>query len=264
MLTVRTNNGTTTQLYSHTPLRLRLIPLSQATELKADVIRRVFSFLPDKSEDWLAADSCCVAWREAALPLWRGQRDQVAASIIAKRLAQTKWRELHGFLNVEIIKSLRGPATEQYIQDLKEAIHPWVLPPVLIASLRIHDGEINRGTRFGMYLGSRLLSASEITEICLQWRRQANSIQQHLDETSQSSQPAINTTSSGILRLPMFAEAGARQVAMELHMGRNQRQEQAQSLEHQNGRIVLISNVTPFAPYLRVLAGSWDGFLTLI
>lgn len=275
MLTIRTPDGTTRKLCRHyPPLRLRSVCSSSsntnnviAATLPADVIQRILFFLQNKSCDWLTADSCCVAWREAACPLWKGQRQSIAALWVASQRIQRTWNKLYGFLPLENIQqSLNGPATQDELDRLQEAVLPWTLPPVFIASLQIHNGERDRGLyQSGIYMGSRLLSIQEIMDTCSEWRIQAEAIEQTLLQDGIAI--AANTTASRILWVPLFSQAGARQVAMELHLHPKYTPNDQLLFHvnhHHHGRIVMISSTTPFAPHYKNLAGSWDGFLTLI
>lgn len=251
MPTIRTFDGQTRQLSTHSPLRLRIrhrpSPPDPAST-PADILRHVVAYLPPRSEDWLAADSACSSWREALLPLWESveSRTEAAAYFAARRRVGTKWRKLEGFLDGEVRSSLHGPATEGHVDELKGAARPFVLPQTLIASLRVHDGERDRGIGRGMYGGARLLSALEMADSIRQWRQHAE------DETDLTAQPYHRRT----LRMPLFSATGARQIAMELCTDTN---ELAPS-----GRILLVSPFAPYAPPFKVLARSWEVFLTLV
>lgn len=240
IITVRGADGKTRQLDLFPPLHLRQSSAQQpsaAAGLPADVIRRIVSFLETQDRDLLAADSCCRSWRQAAVPLWHGRRREVVDYYHCRYRLKFKWRKLRGFL-FSLRVFLHSPATENDIDALKRIVRPWELPTVLVASLKIHDGEREqpRGGG-GMYLGARLLSAREIQKVVQQWRK------------GMPENPSV-------LILPLFAQTGPRQVAMELR------------LEEQDivpsGRIVLVSSLAPWAPHFRVLAATWEDFLTLV
>ena len=128
----------------------------------------------------------------------------------------------------------------------------------------------------GMYLGARLLSIEEIALIVRRWKND----EEVLYATQNDEEIKRNTN---IFRIPLFAEHRSRQIAMELivttesnitttnirsdtmlchHYHHRQQQQQQQQQHH--GRIVLISPLAPFGPHYKVLANSWEGFLTLI
>mmetsp|Transcript_13875 Transcript_13875/g.20476 ORF Transcript_13875/g.20476 Transcript_13875/m.20476 type:complete len:238 (-) Transcript_13875:111-824(-) len=237
MIVVRTNNGRSLQLQLNPPLRLRLRPEPNASTLPGDITRRIFSFLTARSEDWLAADSSCSSWNAAALPLWKGSRSGVVCSFAASRRVGIKWKKLEGFLDRKLRFSLCGPVTDDDLQMLKEAVQPWVLPFGLVASLKVHDGELNRGPHQGMYFGSRLLSAREMSQLFRTW--------QQLRQSNQTE----------MVRLPLFSPSGARQVAIELSIDHN---------DAQHGKVILISPSVPYAPHFKILACNWENFLTLV
>ena len=193
------------------------------------------------------------------------KRSEIVAQVYAEQTMIEKWNKLRGFLGRRI--KLRGPATDEDIQELKESIMPFTLPSTFIASLKLHDGEWSLSK--GIYLGNKLLSTSGIIQIVNRWKSQQQRQQQ------QSSPDNIN-----LLRIPLFTDkAGPRQVAMELCFKkkkrtryRNHNNNDTQTttsmttteLPKQHGKIVLISSVAPYAPHFKVLATSWEGFLTLI
>mmetsp|Transcript_19436 Transcript_19436/g.29214 ORF Transcript_19436/g.29214 Transcript_19436/m.29214 type:complete len:238 (-) Transcript_19436:41-754(-) len=237
MIKVRTEKGRVLDLNLHHPLRLRLRPEPNASTLSSDIIRRIFSFLAPLSEDWLAADSCCSPWREAAWILWKGRRSDVKSSIAASRRIGIKWKKLEGFLDREVLFALCDPAKDDDLRKLKETARPWVIPPGFVASLKVHDGERDRGPSRGMYFGSRLLSTREISQTCQTWKKT-----RPLDQTQ-------------VLRLPVFSLSGTRQVAIELCLD---------CKDERDGRVILISSSLPYAAHFKVLACNWENFLTLV
>ena len=112
----------------------------------------------------------------------------------------------------------------------------------------------------GMYLGARLLSIEEIALIVRRWKNDEEEIKRN----------------TNLFRIPLFAEHRSRQIAMELIVttestitNTNIRSDTmlCHHYHHrpqQHGRIVLISPLAPFGPHYKVLANSWEGFLTLM
>ena len=244
-ITVLTAEGRTRQLcwHGHRPaLRLRICPQfpSDAAAMPEDVLGRVYSFLG--ASEVLAADSCCAGWRRTALTtVWDGSpeaRSEAAVYAAAFVRVRKQWRKLTGFLAGGV--TLSGPAAEADLCQLKEAVQPWTLPPLLVASLNCHDGEWERSR--GMYLGARLLSAREISNTARRWRREG--------------EEAVATV-GGTLRIPLYSESRARQIAMELVLKKEDKATRSR-------RIILIYSAAPFAPHIKVLANDWGGFLTLI
>eukprot|EP00957_Ditylum_brightwellii_P082304 6258395-Ditylum_brightwellii.AAC.1 len=78
---------------------------------------------------------------------------------------------------------------------------------------------------------------------------------------------ADNRNGKEVLRIPLFTETvNHRQVAMELQRqidddDYNEKDNQKNVI---HGRIILTSSIVPYAPHLKVLASSWDTFLTLV
>lgn len=248
IVTVKTPNGNIQQLSLHPPLRLHIMRSNtpSLSQLSPEVMHRVVSFLEPYSEDWLASDSICQSWRKACLAyVWKDSmetRKRVADVCWARRRISRKWRKLQGFMTRI---QLNGPASNKNLQALKMAVHPWRLPSPLLASLQIHDGEqeslLIAHAPCGLYPGARLLSAREMAGIISQWRTKEEQL--WLDPKR--------------LTIPLFSEAGSRQVAMELWLDCNN--------TNQHGRVVLLNAIAPMAaPHFRVLAESWEGFLTLV
>mmetsp|Transcript_22947 Transcript_22947/g.54260 ORF Transcript_22947/g.54260 Transcript_22947/m.54260 type:complete len:210 (-) Transcript_22947:12-641(-) len=204
-------------------------------------------------------------------------RKKVASYRCARRKLQKTWGKLRGFLSKHV--TLNGPASDDDMSRLKDLIHPWVLPPALLASWKLHDGEWERSQ--GMYMGSRMLTIQEIVADVNASCTEAESLRQ-----------GDSSNGSLILRIPLFSASRARQVAMELRLdsqnGTNAihgydyrdmkgRLRQANNIYRsgsddecnaeigiQNGTIVLVSSLLPFVPRVKVLATSWEGFLTLV
>ena len=287
-----------------TTLRLRRRPkLPEPAAMPPDLLLRICSFL--SVEDWLAFDSTCKGWKEVRRFLWLddeenealwtttqnnrlGQRlrmlsgpakiygeisvgtiqrrtttrRNVASLRYARRKLQKTWSRLKGFLPKQI--TLNGPASDGDIAHLKQLVLPWSLPPAFIASWKLHNGEWDKSQ--GMYLGSRMLEVQEI----------AAEIKESLRETEKRG--LVGTEGSGsygtrILRIPLFSEIRARQVAMELRMHLQSNidtihdhycQDSSSKMECQDCKIVLVNSLVPSVPHIKVLANSWEGFLTLV
>jgi len=165
-------------------------------------------------------------------------------------------------LGRDVRSSLNGPVDEKDEAHLKDAIKPWVLPHALLASLQIHDGEWSRGCGKGMVMGARLLTAREIVEGMLRWRGGAVA-KMGIIGPANDNDSADPAWVSGTLKIPLFSETGARQIAMELssRIGDNNN-------HHNNGRmygrVVVVSPLAPYAVHYRVEASCWERFLTLI
>jgi len=270
MLVVRSYDGRIRKLSLHgPPLRLRCaLQPHDAAALPEDVIRRILLFLP-RGKDWLAADSCCRGWRAAARVLWETSnditssssnpnersREYIVALVTTQGRIKARWKTLKGFLDRGV--AFRGPARQWALRRLVGEVRPWTLPPAFLTSWEMHDGEWNNS--HGMYIGSRLLSVSEILSTLQRWK-QITVPQQHNDHDCD------------VLRIPLFDETRARrQVAMELSlpkattsMTRNGCYDVGIGHEHRSGRIVMISSTAPWAPHFKVLAESWEAFLTLV
>ena len=163
LITVRTSQGEIRQLNLWgPPLRLHSTTNSTITMqllLPTDLVCRVFSFLTP--QDWLAADSTCRHWKQAATAsLWRpGQRARVAAQEAAGRRIQGQWQRLYGF--IRHAAALHGTALKSDLIALQSAVHPFELPDDFVASLELHDGQTTvRGS--GLYGSFRLLCIREI------------------------------------------------------------------------------------------------------
>lgn len=252
-----------------TPLRLTTRPLSAAqTMLSEDILRRILQkYLTPL--DWLAVDGTCRAWRQATP--WSSsscdRRQLVRALYWEQRMTRT-WHKLYGFVTRNSMSRqhrFHGPVSLSHLQALQNAVHPWVLPQALVASMHIHDGEVQllqnghlRGG--GLYLGTRLLTVQEIIDTLSMWR-QLPLVQQE----------------TNMVRIPLFASVGPRQVAMELYRkidnhnitndkSNNKNDETGTislSHHHYHGRIVLINATAPWTPHVGVLAATWADFLTL-
>jgi len=281
-----------------------------------DLLLRICSFLI--VEDWLAFDSTCKGWKQIRPILWLDEenkaereafwtttqnnrlgqrlrmhsgpakiygetcvgtirrrtktRRNVASLRYARRKLQKTWSRLKGFLPKQI--TLNGPASDDDIAHLKQLVLPWFLPPAFIASWKLHDGEWEKSQ--GMYLGSRLLTAQEIAAEIKESRREIETLQRPGIEGSSS-------YGSGILRIPLFSESRARQVAMELRLHlqsdidtihdhycqdrssyRSSKKEYQDDANNQNCKIVLVNSLVPSVPHIKILANSWEGFLTLV
>jgi len=199
------------------------------------------------------------------------QRSKAASYRTAKHRMGTTWNKVQGFLSRRIVWN--GPASECTMSNFVTLVvpPPWSLPPEFLASWQqYHNGEWEKSA--GMYLGARLLSIEEIALVVRRWKND----EEGLYATQHDEEIKRNTT---IFRIPLFAEHRSRQIAMELivttesnitntnirsdtmlchHYHHHQQQQQ------HHGRIVLISPLAPFGPHYKVLANSWEGFLTLI
>ena len=204
-------------------------------------------------------------------------RMHVASCRCARRKLRKTWDKLRGFLPKQV--TLNGPASEDDMDYLKELILPWSFPPAFLASWKLHDGEWDKS--HGMYLGSRMLTIREI----------AAEIKASSEEAKNTGR-AYSSYGGPILRIPLFSESRARQVAMELRLdfqrgtstfqGDDYRDKDGRypqdsgsyrssasyksngEMSTQNGTIVLVSSLMPFVPRVKVLATSWEGFLTLV
>mmetsp|Transcript_30336 Transcript_30336/g.44302 ORF Transcript_30336/g.44302 Transcript_30336/m.44302 type:complete len:140 (-) Transcript_30336:61-480(-) len=139
-----------------------------------------------------------------------------------------------------------------------------MLPPVFIASWKLYDGEWTKSR--GMYnlASSRLLSVQEIIHTLKEWNE---FYQQQSHHGGIVVTTADNRNGKEVLRIPLFTETvNHRQVAMELQRqidddDYNEKDNQTIVI---HGRIILTSSIVPYAPHLKVLASSWDTFLTLV
>lgn len=264
MITVRTAEGKVKRLWAVPPLRLRArttnnspdeTPSSLFAATPDEVVRCILAFLPLESRDGTSADSTCRAWRRAALPLWGGvaSRTDAVRRLAARDRVARAWRTLEAFVDRDVRSSLNGPVREEDAALLAEAVRPWRLPVDLLASLRIHDGEWRRGHGRGMVAGARLLAAREMVEGMRRWRGAATSACDRGDDSART---------SGVLKVPLFSETGARQIAVEL----SSRVDDVAEAENDgvHGRIVVVSPSAPYAVHYRVEASCWERFLTLV
>lgn len=126
------------------------------------------------------------------------------------------------------------------------------------------------GGSCGLFGNARLLPANEILyTLQKEW----------LNNNQPKALAVIFDNNKNLLRIPLFSPVSGRQVAMELVLRMDEQQQyypvnlqkdnlqssiNTSKLDSHHGRIVLVSSLAPWAPHFRVLAPSWEDFLTLI
>ena len=167
-LLVRTPANDVVVVHLHA-LRLSVSPPARR-QLPAELAQHCLSFLPPRDDDWLAADSSCRAWRDAAAPLWGAHRPLAAKEAAARGYFVRAFARLVAFRGHghPARLALRGPASAdglarvlRTLADLWGAAAPRNLPVDVRASLRTHDGQ-GEGALVGIAYGARLLSCDEI------------------------------------------------------------------------------------------------------
>lgn len=175
----------------------------------------------------------------------------------------------------------------------------WTLPDSLMASLRLHDGQSSEigWCPANFYLGARLLTAHEMLQSVHEFQQKRRHEYKATRSSLQNCNPGEreevllfchddrnNNNYNQILRVPLLTEqpSAPRQVVMELWQssplpsrintnhdpqtprgGKEQQHPFHRPPNH--GRIVLINTVAPtWTPPVRVLADSWESFLTLV